>query len=275
MGSLTDLREIVGFFSYSREDDEAFRGALSGLRDAISRELAAQLGRTRRNFRLWQDQEAIAPGTLWELEIKDAVAQSSFFIPIVTPRAVNSEFCHFEFKSFLEREKDLGRDDLIFPILYIAVPALHDRALWRDNAALPIIAARQYVDWRPIRQHDLNTTVVREAVERFSGKIVDALSRPWESPEERREREERESRERAAQEERRKAAEAAEAQRRSAEQEKRRVAEIAKRRASEVEREQRENSERPAGGARGSRKYRSKQAAEGEFARSVCNSSVA
>jgi hypothetical protein len=62
MSCLIDLPEIVGFFSYSRENDEAFRGALSGLRDAISRELSAQLGRTKRNFRLWQDEEAIAPG---------------------------------------------------------------------------------------------------------------------------------------------------------------------------------------------------------------------
>ena len=61
MASLAQLPELVGFFSYSREDDEAFRGSLSSLRDAIQRELGAQLGRTKRNFRLWQDQEAIAP----------------------------------------------------------------------------------------------------------------------------------------------------------------------------------------------------------------------
>jgi hypothetical protein len=29
MASLAQLSEIVGFFSYSREDDEAFRGSLS------------------------------------------------------------------------------------------------------------------------------------------------------------------------------------------------------------------------------------------------------
>jgi hypothetical protein len=53
-----------------------------------SRELSAQLGRSKRNFHLWQDQAAIAPGKLWELEIKKAIDQSVFFIPIVTPRAV-------------------------------------------------------------------------------------------------------------------------------------------------------------------------------------------
>lgn len=55
MSSLADLPEIVGFFSYSREDDEAFEGALSALRNAIQRELSAQLGRSKTTFRLWQD----------------------------------------------------------------------------------------------------------------------------------------------------------------------------------------------------------------------------
>src|SRR3974390_2254716 len=42
--------KITGFFSYSREDDEAFEGAVSALGDAIQRELSAQLGRSRTNF---------------------------------------------------------------------------------------------------------------------------------------------------------------------------------------------------------------------------------
>jgi hypothetical protein len=66
MSSLADLPELVGFFSYSREDDEGSKGALSALRDAIHRELDAQLGRSHSNFRLWQDKEAIATGKLWE-----------------------------------------------------------------------------------------------------------------------------------------------------------------------------------------------------------------
>src|SRR5258708_2635885 len=107
MSSLAELPELVGFFSYSREDDEAFEGTLSALRSSIQRELSAQLGRSRTSFRLWQDHAAIAPGKLWELEIKTAIEQSVFFIPIVTPRAVNSKFCKFEFNSFLAREKAL------------------------------------------------------------------------------------------------------------------------------------------------------------------------
>src|SRR5271167_856620 len=131
MSSLADLPEVVGFFSYSREDDLSFEGTLSALRSAIQRELNAQLGRSKTTFRLWQDQEAIAPGKLWESVIKAAVQQAVFFIPIVTPRAINSHYCRFEYEAFLAREHELGRTDLVFPLLYIGVPALENEAQWR------------------------------------------------------------------------------------------------------------------------------------------------
>ena len=44
MASLAELTNLVGFFSYSREDDEDFMGQLSAIRAAIGRNLAALLG---------------------------------------------------------------------------------------------------------------------------------------------------------------------------------------------------------------------------------------
>jgi hypothetical protein len=92
--------EVVGFFSYSRQDDLDSDGTLSALRDRIQRELRGQLGRSPSNFRLWQDKQAIAPGTLWESEIETGIGQSVFFIPIVTPTAVGSPQCQHEFDLF-------------------------------------------------------------------------------------------------------------------------------------------------------------------------------
>ena len=164
MSSLAELPELVGFFSYSREDDEDSRGSLSAFRDAVGRELATQLGRTGRNFRLWQDKTAIALGEDWESAITKAVDQSVFFIAIITPRAINSKHYQFEFNSFLAREHALGREDLVFPILYIPVPGLVDEAVWRADPLLSIVAKRQYVDWRPLRHIAVGTTVYGEAI---------------------------------------------------------------------------------------------------------------
>jgi formylglycine-generating enzyme required for sulfatase activity len=197
MSSLADLPELIGFFSYSREDDEDSSGALSALRERIQRELRGQLGRSMKTFRLWQDKEAIASGALWEAEIKTATEQSVFFIPIITPTVVRSPYCRFELDSFLAREAALGRSDLVFPILYIKVPALDDSIQRENDPVLSIIAKRQYLDWREFRHRDVTSTDVKEAVERFCAHICDALHRRWLSPEERRKKEAEEARERA------------------------------------------------------------------------------
>jgi formylglycine-generating enzyme required for sulfatase activity len=183
MSSLADLPELVGFFSYSREDDADSHGALSALRNRIQGELRGQLGRTAKTFRLWQDKEAIPSGTLWESEIKNAAAQSVFFIPIITPTVVTSPYCRFELESFIAREAALGRDDLVFPILYIDVPGLEDAAE-RKDPVLSLIAKRQYVDWREFRYLDVNSTEVKRAIGRFCADVRNALCKPWVSPEE-------------------------------------------------------------------------------------------
>ncbi len=176
--ALSEQSEIVGFFSYSREDDADFKGALSTLRDLIQTELRVQLGRSLRDFRLWQDRKAIASGTVWEAEIKAAIAQAVFFIPVVTPTSTRSDYCHFEFDAFAAREVALGRSDLIFPILWVNVPALNDPQRYQGDRLLSMIAQRQWVDWRRFRNENLTQNrEVADAIEQFCSDIVGALSR--------------------------------------------------------------------------------------------------
>jgi hypothetical protein len=156
MASLVESRQLFGFFSYSRDDDQGSKGALSALRAAIQDELSAQLGRTQADFLIWQDKTAISHGTLWENKISQGIDQAVFFIPIVTPRALRSQHCVFEFEAFLAREEKLGRDDLVFPILYIPVPELEDEKLWRQDPVLKIVGKRQYLDWRDLRPRGLD-----------------------------------------------------------------------------------------------------------------------
>jgi len=234
MSSLAELPELVGFFSYSREDDEDSGGRLSKLRERIQAELRGQLGRTKRDFRLWQDKVAIAHGELWEDTIKKGISESVFFIPIITPTAVRSYHCKFEFDSFLAREKELGRSNLVFPILYIPVPALTgDR--WRQDPLLSIIGSRQYEQWQNVRQLDPSSTEVALRVEKFCANICRALEQEWLSPQERQEAQAR----RAAEEERRRQEKLQEEARQRAEEERRREEAATKRRLDEAEAEKR------------------------------------
>src|SRR5262249_39612963 len=246
MSSLADASDLVGFFSYSREDDEDSGGKLSKLRERIQAELRGQLGRTKRDFRLWQDKVAIAHGELWEDTIKRGISESVFFIPIITPTAVKSRFCKFEFETFLAREKELGRSNLVFPILYIPVPALMDDR-WRQDPLLSIIGSRQYEDWQNLRHLDASSSeAVALRVQTFCANICRALRQEWLSPEERREAEARraagrqqeaEIKQRADEEERRRKAEAE--QRRRDEEERHRQEAEDRRRLDEVEAEKR------------------------------------
>src|SRR5262245_16990315 len=125
---------------------------------------------------------------VWEDEIIKAVA--AFFIPIITPTAVKSPYCKFEFDAFLAREKELDRNNLIFPILYIPVPALTD-GRWHRDQLLSIIGSRQYADWQNLRHLDASSIEVAQRIEKFCANICKALSQPWLSREERRQAETR------------------------------------------------------------------------------------
>src|SRR5262245_16284015 len=177
---------------------------------------------------LWEDR------MLWEEEIKSAIAKSAFFIPIITPTAVRSYHCKFEFDSFLAREKELGRSNLVFPILYIPVPALTgDR--WRQDPLLSIIGSRQYEQWQNVRQLDPSSTEVALRVEKFCANICRALEQEWLSPQERQEAQAR----RAAEEERRRQEKLQEEARQRAKEERRREEAATKRRLDEAEAEKR------------------------------------
>src|SRR5262249_41138261 len=181
MSSLADAPDLVGFFSYSREDDEGSGGKLSKLRERIQEELRSQLGRTKADFRLWQDKNANADGEVWEGNVREGVAGSGIFVPIITPTAVRSSYCKFEFETFLARERELGRSNLVFPILYIPVPALTgDR--WRQDPLLAIIGSRQYEQWQNLRHLDPSSTEVALRIEKFCANISRALWQAWLSP---------------------------------------------------------------------------------------------
>ena len=234
MASLADLPLLVGFFSYSREDDEGSGGKLSKLRERVQEELRGQLGRTKANFKLWQDKVAIAHGELWEETIKKGISESVFFVPIITPTAVRSPYCKIEFEAFLARESELHRNNLIFPILYIRVSELTDNR-WRQDPLLAIIGSRQYEDWLDFRHVDPSSTEFARRIEKFCENICRAMQQSWVSPQERQEAEARQREE----EERRREEKLRQAEARRREEEQRRLEEERKRAAKEEQRRKR------------------------------------
>ena len=107
----------------------------------------------------------------------------------MSPGALNSTFCQFEFAAFEKREAELGRDDLIFPILYADVPELRDAEQRANQPVLRLLHNRQYLDWRQFRHVDVWSADMGRKIEAFCKDITNALRLAWLPLEERRQKE--------------------------------------------------------------------------------------
>jgi len=166
--------EPIRFWSYARSDDEASNGRLSTLRGLLRAELKLHWG--RREVRIWQDLEAIAYGTTWLTEIEQAIAESSFFIPIVTRAFLESKMCCQEVMLFHRRQLALGRNDLIFPFHFTDVTRVRAEEC-EDPAVLPLLQERQAFDFSRLRPRNPHSEEVATNLASLAAAVDGALRR--------------------------------------------------------------------------------------------------
>jgi hypothetical protein len=159
----------IGFWSYARQDDEE---KLGQLRVRLSRQLQQQYGRNQ--IKIFQDVAAIPPGAEWEAKILDALNTSTFFIPIITPNFLESEWCNKEFFVFREREKQLIKDHpelaghrRIFPIYYVDIDGVKPH----DPNLLVELRRLQWLDFQDLIYKDDGS----EEVQRRLGDLARSL----------------------------------------------------------------------------------------------------
>jgi len=150
--------EVSGFWSYARADDEAEKGRIV----LLARELEAQFGlATGEKLELFVDRD-IEWGDDWREKIDQALAQITFFIPVVTPRWFQSEECRREFVRFFERAEALGVTELVLPLYYAEVDGFDSDSA---NEVVGRIARINYQDWRELRLEDFDSAVHRKGIE--------------------------------------------------------------------------------------------------------------
>jgi hypothetical protein len=166
----------IGFWSYSRQDDELSKGRLSNLRGLLMSEIQQQYGRDR--VQLFQDVSAIPHGAAWEREISSSLDNSTFFIPIITPNFIQSEWCCTEVRIFLKREQklfsdypDLRRRSRIFPLQLIDITGIDAH----DQLVLSALEQLQWFDFRRMRHRNLDDETVQHALSEFAASIRDLL----------------------------------------------------------------------------------------------------
>jgi F-box protein 11 len=99
--------------SYVRFNDEHDDGQLTAFRERLSKEVRAQTGE---DFPIFQDRNDIAWGQGWQQRIDETLDAVTLLLVIITPGFFRSPACRAEVARFLERERELGRQDLILPV---------------------------------------------------------------------------------------------------------------------------------------------------------------
>ncbi|HXZ41643.1 MAG TPA: right-handed parallel beta-helix repeat-containing protein [Terriglobales bacterium] len=160
--------------SYIRFADQHEEGRLSELRNRLSGEVKIQTGE---DFPIFQDRNDILWGQNWKARIEESIDSATFLVCILTPGFLKSDYCRKEVMRFLDREKRLGRKDLILSIHYVDCPELAGGHRGKRDGLAKLIASRQLADWRELRFEPLTSGQAGKAIAQLATQIRDAMLR--------------------------------------------------------------------------------------------------
>jgi parallel beta-helix repeat protein len=165
----------AAFMSYARFNDVHDDGQLSTFRERLAAEVRAQTGR---EFVIFQDRADIAWGQNWQQRVDGALDVVTLLLVIVTPGFFGSAACRAEVARFLERERKLGRSDLMLPVYYISAREMDDPTLRESDELARVLASRQFADWREMRFEPFTSPAIRKAIAQLASRMRDTFWHP-------------------------------------------------------------------------------------------------
>ena len=157
------------FLSYARADDEHERGLVSAVRDALVSEFRFQTGQL---LEVFKDVDDIALGENWRRRLDAELGRTSMLLVFLTPSYLASEMCRSELRQFLERETELGRDDLILTVYYADIGTAP-----RSDELAARLLDRQFADWRQLRFESIESVATRRAIAGLAEGVLAAVQR--------------------------------------------------------------------------------------------------
>jgi hypothetical protein len=162
--------DVAAFWSYSHDDDAGDDGGIFELANRIRDEFSLLTGTA---LELFVDRDAIQWGDEWRRRIDGALRETTFFIPIITPRYFKRPECRRELVTFVGQAESLGLRDLVLPILYVAVSDLSED---NPDEAVALVARTQYEDWTRLRLAGPGSREYRTAVNMLATRLAEAAA---------------------------------------------------------------------------------------------------
>jgi hypothetical protein len=167
-----DATTPVAFLSYAHRDDT--RGGITAFREALELEIQVITG--RHDICIFQDRDGIGWGDAWKERIERSLDAVTFLVPIVTPSFLASPHCREELRRFFDRERGLGRRDLVLPVYWIETQAFDHPERHAPDELLEELTERQYVDWRELRYRPPEEEAACRALTKLAKEVRDALN---------------------------------------------------------------------------------------------------
>lgn len=125
------------------------------------------------NFEIFMDRRSISVGQAWEQRLREGLDNASLLIVLVMPRTLKSKWCREELAAFFESEAKAGRNDLVFPVLWVDTPELY---VGSNDELASKLAGRQYIDWRSYRFTTKYDTEALRKLDELAQAIVQRLT---------------------------------------------------------------------------------------------------
>lgn len=161
-----DSQLASGFLSYARSDDDRELGRIRRLADRIMAEFETLTGL---KIEIFVDRDRIQWGDPFQNKLAEALQETTFFIPVLTPTYFLRDECRKEMLDFVNGATALGLDELLLSIRYVDVPDLREDSTDELKA---IAAKMEYEDWTSNRLTDEESSQYRVSVNRLAQRLV-------------------------------------------------------------------------------------------------------
>lgn len=155
------------FWSYAHADNVREHERILNLAKLVREEYETLTGTT---IKIFTDRDKIGWGDDFRAKIDEALQETAFFIPILTPTYFVREECRKEMSQFVRSASALGLEQLLLSLRYIPVADMTEHSA---DELKSVAAKMQFEPWESLRLEDEDSSEHRKAVHNLAARLVE------------------------------------------------------------------------------------------------------